>query len=417
MRVSQFCFLFIVFFGCSLSSFGQRGTVAKVAGEMVLKSGTEIVAEMGAKELAETAAQDYAYQAWRKSLAQGASLYLLPNNSVRQELALGAGRSEIGTPDYLNYHKWKDRTRLLKNEELGDKITALILRSDKTYPSFPAYYRSFPDMWHGLPSRQRSLGPYEGILEGAYGPEASYEGYFLTTLDEVFSLVNQPVLQPVSASRALDDALMQAFAKKNGFLVIKVGGNEIRPKDVLLIDLFSKQFISLRQTQKSLWAERSTLEHSTPEIEPGYFVNFQGVPSGVLDHRSTSGIILGVNYIAPKAVKTLPLPARVEKPGMKPAVALNENFTVMISHDGKKWAVFSMDSKEGKEIFQAFNKGYYIYFEPKDFPPASSSPWEEIDGNTYWEPHDYILSFSTKKGGPLFGTVEEVRQYVAVSKN
>lgn len=418
MNISKFSFLLMGCFVLSLSATAQEKVVGEAIGGGFLKSGAEIAAESGTNAITEALLNHAASQSWRKAAELAAfKYYMLPNNSVREELARGDGRSEIGTRAYLNFHKWRDRAGFFNDDELKSRIAALMTRSEKNYPQFPAYYRNFPDMWSHLPANEQSLNIYEVVLDGAYGSDPVFEGRFITELNDVFALTTQQVAQPVDAHTALENVLAQAFAKKNGFLVIRVAGNEHRPKDVLLIDLSAKQFISLRQTQKSLWAKQSTLEKSGPQKTADEFVNFRGIRSSVLDRRATNGVLLGVNYVAPKAEPEMELPTRITKEGMQPAQALNESFTVMISYDTKQWAVFSMKSKEGKEIFQAFNKGYYIYFEPKDVPPLATSPWDETaEGNIYWESHDYILSFAAKKGAPLFKTVDEVQSYIAATK-
>jgi len=406
MKTYKSFFLVLAFVSLSVYAFAEGQLIKDV-----IEAGGKSAPKIMAGAVGRTGYEAFAPISPKSLRAGVVTHYMSSNQALQDEWAKGVGNSEIGTYSYLKYHKWRDRTQFLKNDVLREKISAWVRRSDKKYTDFPMYYRDFPQMWNGLPMSKRSLTVYESVLDGAYGERSLFGGQFITELNDVFALFSQPVQNPVYADKALENALAQAFEKKNGFLVITVAGNERRPKDVLILDLAETKFISLRYSQKALWAQQSRNERIPFEVSDSKIVNFQGVEAKVFDHRSTSGVIMGTTYIAPKATKKLPLPNRIIKEGMSPADALDSNYTIMISNDGKQWAVFARNSKEGTQIFNAFHAGLYIYFSAKDLPPNATSPWEEIDGNVYWEPHDYTLSFASQKGAPLFSRVEDARAY------
>ncbi len=381
----------------SMGAFAQENK----AGQMIIKGVTT-----SGEKIAQQAAGRVQKEAWLEGLSKSTlDAYMLSNEALLKEMKQGS--SWVGLPDHIKYNQWKKRTQFL-GSDLSRKLAAGITKYQPTQEHFPGYYVSFPHTWGKKAAVLNELRGFEVILEGAYGPEARYEAEFLPDLNSVLEFATRPVIHGAPASAALEQGLEQALAQKHGFFVLAVKGNTRRPKDVLLLDLYKKQFVSLYKTQSVLWSrENARLARAQEGIadpeEERYNLLLK---DHVFDGRATSGVLFSVESIVRLKKQGLWQAKSYRAPELQGESALDKPFTVMISHDGKSWAVFDINSTEGKNIFRAFSRKYYIYFEPKDVPQQSVA-WEEKDGVIYYQPKDFVLSFATSKGGQLFPTVHE----------
>ena len=313
---------------------------------------TETTAE---KALAEQVVKSTAKRSFERGARLGGLSYVERNTQIGREIM--AGSFVVGTPTYQTYHKVKDNTGFL-----GKNISAAVARkwagTTKDLPTFPAYYKSFS---HEFARHGKSLRPYETVLEAAYGQHILFEGAFVHTFDEALAFTQRPVSCTLTAEQAMAKAQAQASKMKNGFFVITVGGNDRRAKDVLLLDLHKDRFISLNRSRARMW-----------EIEETHYGN---LPQGI-------------------------------------ELRENESYYT-VSKGDKIWAMLPASSEKGQEIAQAYHKGYYIYFEPKDIPEGFSL--YTADGH-YFLSNDYIVSFALQRGMPLFKTVAEVDEFAAAKK-
>lgn len=291
-------------------------------------------------------------RSFEAGLREGGQWYISRNTQIGKEIM--AGESVVGTPSYRTYHNVKNKTQFL-GENLSSTLARRMAGTVRNLPQFPAYYQSFP---RELAESGKTLGVYEGILEAAYGVHTLFDGTFVRTFDEALALTTKPVNCRLSAQAAINEAITKAAQVKSGFFVIVVGGNERRAKDVLLLDLHKHRFISLNRSRARMW-----------EME-GY--HYGELAQGI---------------------------------------ELRENPSYYtVSKGDKIWAMISHSSPKGQEIAQAYHKGYYIYFEPKDVPEGFSL---YTDDGRYFLSKDYVVSFAASRGQPLFKTVAEVDEFLA----
>lgn len=387
--------LFSILFPLS-QVYGQAPIMRGIIGGLLGRPAGEAVA----RDMVSNVAEDSWHTYLAKNTLDG---YMIENERLLQEMY--DSHSLIGSADHVRYSRWRSRTNFL-GEDLSRKITSFVTKPQGSYENFPAYYPSFPKIWAQVEPVLHGLGVFEGILDGAYGFRPIFEAHFVPTLNEVFFLMSTPVERGVSASEALEQGLQQALEQKSGFFAISVAGNNRRPKDVLLLDLNRKEFISLLKTRGALWQrEDARLANGVQTDE------MEALTNGIFDKREKSGVMLsmrsvakmrkqpdwrGISYRAPERAEDLPC-------------ALDSFFSVMISTDGKNWAVFSMDSNEGKQIYRAFSKGYYIYY--KEAEGSEPLAFEETpEGIVFYEPKDFVLSFASAKGRPLYSDLKKAEQ-------
>lgn len=298
------------------------------------------------------AAKSAVTRSFEKGVRQGGLNYVERNTQIGREIM--AGSSLVGTPMYQTYQTVRDNTRFL-GKNISSAMARKLAGTTKDLPTFPAYYKSFS---HEFARSGKNLRPYETILEAAYGQHVLFEGTFVSTFDEALAFTQRPVTCSLSAQEAMEKATEQGLKVKSGFFVLAVGGNNRRVKDVLLLDLHKDRFISLNRSRARMW-----------ELEGAHYGN---LPQGI-------------------------------------ELRENESYYT-VSKGDKIWAMIPASSAKGQEIARAYHKGYYIYFEPKDVPEGFSLYAQ--DGH-YFLSNDYIVSFASKRGKPLFKTVEEVDEFVS----
>lgn len=299
--------------------------------------------------------------------------FIVPSVSVGKETLRPLENSAIGGKMQQRYFRVKQNTQWL-GENISGKIARRLsgLSDQEIVTSFPSFIINFSKEWRAFSQNNRN--PYERIavvLEAAYPQGTKAEGHYVSSFNEVHQLSLTKVEHPVELKQAVVAAVDEGLKKQNGFLILRIEGNERRPKDTLLLDLteqklgLSFRWISLNRSKALAWNQRLKLLQKS-ELDP--------VDSKLVDNRvSTQGIIL------------------------LPHVEENE---VLVSADGKDWQFYAVgtgDDKDsstrvGAEIWKAWNKGYYIILPEKQ---------------------GGVVSFAQSLGKPAFTSVEALESYIA----
>lgn len=331
---------------------------------LVVTCGTFTMAQGVLKPIAKAATKSKTYHVpTKKALRLGGLSYVKPSSQIGYEILNGTKNSFIGLDEHIRFEQVAARTRFLGNN-LSRFIAREVVSPVPVPPeSFAGFYADFPRAWQKASTHIVRL---EVLLEAAYGKSDQFSGHFVQSFDEVMDLAISPVQYPWSARQALEWAMSEALEEKTGFFVIQVAGNGHRPKDTLLLDLEQGQYISYNHSLGNQWAYITQTNQKRVECMP---VDMQRFPTAQ-DRRTTQGIILQVN---------------------------EDIRTFSVSVNGRSWKSYHLNIKEaetdheavyGMNIWDAWNKGYYILQKGEDW------------------------LFAAGPGKPLFNSTQEVDEYL-----
>ncbi len=317
---------------------------------------------------------------WKKALRTGGKSYIKPSLQIGAEILKGEKNSPIGTDEHVRLNQVSAFLRPL-GPTVSRLISKQIVRPQQKFPAnFDGYYTDFPKAWQKFKDHTHSKGGrLEVLLEAAYGDDPVFSGHFVATFDEISSLANQPVKHGASIHEAFMQALTQASEIKAGIFLICVAGNNRRPKDVILLDLANSRYISYNHSKANAWARVIGARNPSDEIDErsDTHLNDWKIDSTIIDRRATQGIILRINGDP------------------------NNPKDISVSLTGHSWTIYHLNAKtahtskeleQGLNIWEAWNKGYYIL----------------DDG--------YRCLFASGQGKPLFLTPREVDAYIKQQK-
>lgn len=162
-----------------------------------------------------------------------------------------------------------------------------------------------------------------------YGTSRKFKGYFLADFMRVKALTSREVTDGTDLSAALKTAVEQAQAQRSGFLALAIEGNANRPKDVLLYDANTKNWISLNQS-KAAYIRSVKLQELRKLFRDnnrywGDLLERQGV------------VIRPDNYDVPNRLS--------------------------VSLDGVNWQEMDAGSQLGEDLWNAWNEGFFIQYD------------------------------------------------------
>ena len=316
-----------------LGSIIWLGNISAVA-QSVVQAGRAVE---GAVERVSSQVIRRGSRTFKQGLRLGGRSYITPSVTIGNEILLPTGTSTIGGIAQQKYLNTLQRTQVL-----GNSISRQLARhiSGIEEPDiFPGFFVSFPKKWQQFTHNTGvTIWSLSVILDAAFGRDSLGQGAFVASFEEVRRLSVLPVEKPVPFEHAMQDALNQAEIIKNGFFVIRVAGNELRPKDTLILDISSWEekkpfrWISVNQSRDKAWKAVLAEDYGETIISP----NVSGI-----DRRETQGIWL-----------------RSEN--------LHKGY-IQVSVDGSNWQTYFLangpqgqTNLPGDEILSAWNKGYYI---------------------------------------------------------
>ena len=122
-----------------------------------------------------------------------------------------------------------------------------------------------------------SVSDWAEPLKQRYG-DNKFAGYFFPHLRQATVASGVAVTNPLSAEDALQQALQESQWYSSGYLAIAVQGNQYRPKDVLVMDLSNRRWLSINQSKGKALSRyydellKETIIHGSPIDDVGLFV-------------------------------------------------------------------------------------------------------------------------------------------------
>ena len=175
-------------------------------------------------------------RSFEEALRRGGLLYVGSSQIIGRESLLPKGTSVVGSSAQQKYLKIRQNTQFL-----GNKISRLIAHQfiTKSAPDFfPGFNINFPDAWERFALKTHtSKGSIGVVLEAAFGSGEIAEGTFVRSFEEIRQMASTPVKHPVTCEQAVKDAFAQSQEIQNGFFVVRLLGNENRPKDIFILDI------------------------------------------------------------------------------------------------------------------------------------------------------------------------------------
>ena len=284
--------------------------------------------------------------------------YVVLSAPLSMAIMNGTANTLAGTKPYNIYYSTKENLDIL-GDKLSTRIARMASKAQFDTWQVPGYYIDFPKMWKkNINNNGLSLQDWQVILEKAYGVGKKFTGIFVPNLRQVEDILEVPVKSAQDASFALQQAFKDAQHYKSGFLAISVGETGKKPTDVLLLDTKHQAFLSFARSHDLGWqpmlnSKANFLSHGL-DFSHGAWISFPNADS-------------------------IRLFSLVKYPA---------------------WEEFPRDSKTGKEILQAIEKNYYIYFEPLTFV-------SEMNDHV----KSYVLRYAADEGKPLFNSVAEVNKW------
>ncbi len=199
-------------------------------------------------------------RSFESALRRGGRTYIGTSVVLGREARTPLGASSIGN---VAQHRCLEIQR--QTGFLGNKISRLIAQQIMQIPFpdvFPGFVMSFPTRWKAFVAETKtSKGRIGVILEAAFGEGEIAEGTFVRSFEELRHLALTPVENPVTCEQAVKDAFKQAEQVKDGFFVVRIKGNDHRPKDTLVLDIENPsegkafRWISFNQSKAIAWEE------------------------------------------------------------------------------------------------------------------------------------------------------------------
>lgn len=196
-------------------------------------------------------------------------------------------------------------------------------------------------------------------LRLVYGKDTKMSGRFLSTFEELRSLSFVAVKDSRDIFSALAAAFLQSVEKQTGFLTLAVEGSALRPKDVLVWNPQTQNWISLNKSKAAVLKTDYRHMKDAFKEENVYWAMLmeeQGV------------VVRPDNYDNPSSV--------------------------FISTDGLNWQRFGLDSPAGAELWKAWNESLYIAYDR----------------------HARRARFGLSKESPLFSSVDNVYMWVSAQQ-
>ena len=301
---------------------------------------------------------------------------VVSSESLTQQILDGMN-SPIGSKSYNHALQFEENSQWLGND-LATRITRLaypnlkLTKVDGYIRSFSKELKSFEESL-----RQHNLIPtllqqtlYDYLGNGA--KEARFSGAFLPNL-KVLEYASQFSLQMGTFEEAFAKAYADAMAAKSGFFVIAEHPRSAlqspdqvhRVKDLYILDLQNRRWISYNQSKALAWRE---ISHSAaPTVDPQRGAKVERIK--------------------------IQVPQLFQLNQRDGAMASYTHEFVVVSNGDNLEMVIPSTFQRAKEALAAYDKGYYIYL------------FKDDKGTTK-------MLFAAKKGYPLFNTVKETEYYL-----
>ena len=185
----------------------------------------------------------------KKGLRAGGQAYIIPNvnafkkplTKFEEDLAVKKYRHNyLSTVQNLHYKLSSSYANQIR-EQVGEDI-------------YPGHVDNFPVRWAERErfTDQLSLSNWETVLRDAYGGEgARFSGHFVPTFREVLALQEVSNLEWTPVAQALEKAFGEAQTVKSGFFVLVVKETPEYEKDVLILDLDQRKFVSINKSREA----------------------------------------------------------------------------------------------------------------------------------------------------------------------
>ncbi len=301
---------------------------------------------------------------------------IVPSESLTRQILEGMN-SAVGSKSYNHALQLEGNIQWLGNN-LATRIARLaypnlkLTKVDGYIRSFPKELKSFE-----MALRRDNLIPtllqqylYDYIGDGV--KEARFSGAFLPNL-KALEYASQFSLQMGTFDEAFEKAYADATAAKSGFFVIAEHPRSAlqspdqvhRVKDLYILDLQNRRWISYNQSKALAWRE---ISHSAaPTVDPQRGAKVERIK--------------------------IQVPQLFQLNQRDGAMASYTNEFVVVSNGDDLEMVIPSTFQRAKEALAAYDKGYYIYL------------FKDDKGTTK-------MLFAAKKGYPLFNTVKETEYYL-----
>lgn len=203
---------------------------------------------------------------------------------------------------------------------LSKKITQTFL---------PGYFRDFKTQFAAYAEQVQLPSEYwETWLGRAFNQNQSFQGYFVKDFQMAVELLDVPVVDGGTPMDAVREAFMAGLQSQgSGFFVVAQHENASRAKDVYVLDIPNRHWISLKESRGYVLGKR-----------------YQGLRQSIQE----------TNFAQEEMLAKRGVLVRVDNP-IKPT-------ELEVSLDGIRWDRYSMETKTAQKLWAGWKEGVYISY-------------------------------------------------------